>query len=205
MPSRRQARKSGSCSAGSGMPLDKVKRRSLQPQNRKTNNMNTNQTNVSFQCLRLLCSRTKTWLLLAAFLLCLIGTARAQAPPDAPITAPDAIASAGGTTNTASFGESREGCRFFGRTLAAWNALYERWVFGVITVPTDFNGNAVVPPGVVLMPLPDAPGWHTRPSRRNSLQGTGLRPPALGPARTHYADGTPSDPLVPRSVFRRCT
>ena len=43
--------------------------------------MNTNQSNVSFQSIRVFCSKAKTRLLLLAFLLCLIGSAWADSPP----------------------------------------------------------------------------------------------------------------------------
>jgi len=34
----------------------------------------------------------------------------------------------------------------FGKTLAGWNEIYERWAYGGLTLPTDGNGNAVVVP-----------------------------------------------------------
>jgi len=61
----------------------------------------------------------------------------------------------------------------FGKTLAGWNEIYERWLFGVLAVPIDGNGNAVVSPHVVLMPFPNTPG-----------------------------DGTPPDPLLDISIFQ---
>lgn len=43
--------------------------------------MNTNQLNLSFPSVRVFCSKAKTRLFLLAFLLCLIGSAGAQALP----------------------------------------------------------------------------------------------------------------------------
>lgn len=52
--------------------------------------MNTNHSNVSFQTVRVFCSKTKTRLLLLAFLLCLSGSAWAQSPPFA-LTMPNIL------------------------------------------------------------------------------------------------------------------
>ncbi len=162
--------------------------------------MNTNKSNGLF---RILCLKTNTRLLLAAFLACLVGSALGQALPGILITAPDAVTFEGDIANTDNLGESRERCLFLGRTLAAWNALYECWAFGAITVPTDLNGNAVVPPGVVLMPLPDAPGDGTPGHLDVTLyKGQAFVLPLWVLLGTHYTDGTPADPRVPRSVFR---
>ena len=50
--------------------------------------MNTNQSNVSFQSVRVSCSKAKTRLLILAFLLCLSGSAWAQ-PLPFDLTMPD--------------------------------------------------------------------------------------------------------------------
>ena len=52
--------------------------------------MNTNQSNVSFQSVRVFCSKAKTRLLRLAFLLCLSGSAWAQSLPF-DLTMPDVL------------------------------------------------------------------------------------------------------------------
>ncbi len=91
----------------------------------------------------------------------------------------------------------------FGKTLAAWNEIYERWAFGGLAIPIDGNGNAVVPPHVVLMPLPDAPGDGTPGHIDVTLNaGQGFVLPLWVLLGTDYTDGTPPDPLVDVSVFQ---
>ena len=91
----------------------------------------------------------------------------------------------------------------FGRTLAAWNAIYERWAFGAISVPTDLNGNAIVRPHVVLFPIPNTPGDGTPGHLDVTLSaGQAFVLPLWVLLGTDYTDGTPADPLVDVSVFR---
>src|SRR5438045_8732215 len=49
----------------------------------------------------------------------------------------------------------------FGKTAAGWIEIYERWAFGELAIPIDENGNAVVDRHVVLMPIPNTPGYGT--------------------------------------------
>lgn len=91
----------------------------------------------------------------------------------------------------------------FGKTLAAWNDIYERSAFGGLAIPIDRDGNAVVPPHVVLMPLPDAPGDGTPGHIDVNLNaGQAFVLPLWVLLGTDYTDGTPPDPLVDVSVFQ---
>lgn len=56
----------------------------------KLQTMNTNQSNISFQSVRVYCSKAKTRLLSLAFLLCLSGSAWAQ-PLPFDLTMPDVL------------------------------------------------------------------------------------------------------------------
>src|SRR5215831_442795 len=57
----------------------------------------------------------------------------------------------------------------FGKTLAQWQDTYARWLLGDLNLPPDANGNAVAD-GVVLMPLPNAPGDGTPASLSITLK-----------------------------------
>ena len=99
--------------------------------------------------------------------------------------------------------QSHQNSSIYQRVLAIYNAVYERWAFGAITLPTDPNGNAVVFPNVVLMPVPNTPGDGT-PGHLDVtfFKGQGFVLPLWVLLGTHYTDGTPPDPFVPVSVFR---
>jgi hypothetical protein len=91
----------------------------------------------------------------------------------------------------------------FGRTLAEWNEIYERWLFGVLAVPIDGNGNAVVSPHVVLMPFPNTPGDGTPGHIDVTLNaGQAFVLPLWVELGTDYTDGTPPDPLLDVSIFQ---
>jgi hypothetical protein len=91
----------------------------------------------------------------------------------------------------------------FGRTLAEWNEIYERWNFGVLAVPIDGNGNAVVSPHVVLMPFPNTPGDGTPGHIDVTLNvGQAFVLPLWVELGTDYTDGTPPDPLLDISIFQ---
>jgi len=90
----------------------------------------------------------------------------------------------------------------FGKSLAGWSQLYERWLFGGQNLPTDNNGNAVVNNHVVFVPLPDTPGDGTPGHLDVTLNaGQGFVLPLWVLLGTDYTDGTPPDPLVDVSVF----
>jgi hypothetical protein len=89
----------------------------------------------------------------------------------------------------------------FGKTLAGWTEIYQRWAFG-LTIPTDGNGNAVVGPHVVLMPIPNTPGDGTPGHLDVTLNaGQAFVLPLWALLGTDYTDGTPPDPLLDVSVF----
>jgi hypothetical protein len=91
----------------------------------------------------------------------------------------------------------------FGKSLASWIQLYERWVFGEQNIPTDNNGNAVVKHHVVLLPLPNTPGDGTPGHLDITLNaGQGFVLPLWSLLGTDYTDNTPPDALVDLSVFR---
>jgi hypothetical protein len=91
----------------------------------------------------------------------------------------------------------------FGKTLAGWNEIYERWTFGELTFPVDRNGNAVVHHHVVLFPIPSTPGDGTPGHLDVTLSsGQAFVLPLWTLLGTDYTDGTPPDPLVDLSVFR---
>jgi hypothetical protein len=90
----------------------------------------------------------------------------------------------------------------FGKTLAQWQDTYARWLLGDLNIPPDANGNAVAD-GVVLMPLPNAPGDGTPASLNVTLNsGQPFTMPMLYLLGTSYTDGTPPDPLVDVSFFQ---
>jgi hypothetical protein len=94
----------------------------------------------------------------------------------------------------------------FGQTLAEWENIYWRWVYGDtadlnVAIATDANGNAVVG-NVVLMPIPNAPGDGTPGSldvRLNAGQAFVL--PFFGFDGNSYSDGTPPDAFLPLDVY----
>ena len=91
----------------------------------------------------------------------------------------------------------------FGKTFAGWNEIYERWLFGVLAVPIDGNGNAVVSPHVVLMPFPNTPGDGTPGHIDVTLNaGQAFVLPLWVELGTDYTDGTPPDPLLDISIFQ---
>ena len=88
-------------------------------------------------------------------------------------------------------------------SLIKWHDTYWRWYYGALTLPTDPNGNAEQD-GVVLMPLPNAPGDGTPASLNVTLNaGQSFFLPFQAVAGTSYTDGTPPDPLVPFSVWKK--
>jgi hypothetical protein len=90
----------------------------------------------------------------------------------------------------------------FGQTLAQWQDTYFRRFVGQLNIPPDANGNAVVD-GVVLMPLPNAPGDGTPAALSVTLNsGQPFTMPMLYLLGTSYTDGTPPDPLVDVSFFK---
>src|SRR5438270_2572415 len=91
----------------------------------------------------------------------------------------------------------------FGKTLAGWSEIYERWAFGALAIPTDGNGNAVVGPNVVLMPVPNTPGDGTPGQIDVTLEaGQAFVLPLWVELGTDYTDGTPPDPLLDVSIFQ---
>jgi hypothetical protein len=79
---------------------------------------------------------------------------------------------------------------------AFFNEIYWRWTYGDITIRPDQNGNAVLG-GVVLMPLPNAPGDGTPASINVTLKaGQPFFLPLIALNGTSYTDGTPSDPYT---------
>ncbi len=90
----------------------------------------------------------------------------------------------------------------FGKSLAGWQELYQRWVWGDIAVPTDALGNAVIGK-VVLLAVPQTPGDGTAGSLDVKLQpGQAFVLPFWGLLGTSYNDGTPNDPMVPLDLFQ---
>jgi hypothetical protein len=91
----------------------------------------------------------------------------------------------------------------FGRTLAGWNEIYERWVFGELAIPIDGNGNAVVHHHVVLFPIPNTSRDGTPGHLDVTLNaGQAFVLPLYVFLGTGYTDGTPPDPLLDVSVFQ---
>jgi len=91
--------------------------------------------------------------------------------------------------------------KIYGKSLATWMEIYERWAFGQTTIPTDSNGNAVVD-GVVLMPVPKAFGNGTRANVEVRMtEGQPFALPLWVLLGTSYDDGTPDDPFEPVSIF----
>ena len=91
----------------------------------------------------------------------------------------------------------------YGMNLAAWQDLYWRWTYGNVIIPPDSNGNAIAGDGVVLMPLPNAPGDGTPGSIDVTLNsGQPFLLPLWALLGTSYSDGTPPDPMVDVSVFK---
>ena len=90
----------------------------------------------------------------------------------------------------------------FGRTLAQWQDTYFRWWLGELNLPPDVNGNAAVD-GVVLMPIPNAPGDGTPGHLDLTLNpGQAFALPLFFLLGTSYMDGTPPDPMVDASFFQ---
>src|SRR5207248_3332628 len=91
----------------------------------------------------------------------------------------------------------------FGRTLAGWIDIYERWAFGDLAVPIDGNGNAVVEHHVVLLPIPNTPGDGTPGHLDVTLNsGQAFVLPLWAFLGTNYTDNRPVDPLLDPSVFQ---
>src|SRR5207249_9974399 len=95
-----------------------------------------------------------------------------------------------------------ENPQLFGKSLATWMEIYERWDFGQTTIPTDNNGNAVVD-GVVLLPIPKNAFGDGRPANIEVKlnEGQPFALPLWVLLGTSYDDGT-SDPFEPLSVFQ---
>jgi hypothetical protein len=91
--------------------------------------------------------------------------------------------------------------------LAAWSATYWYWAFGDpddagVPFGTDAYGNTSVV-GVVLMPLPDAPGDGTPASIDVTLNsGESFYLPLWNLIGTSYTDGTPPDEFFGLNVFK---
>ena len=91
----------------------------------------------------------------------------------------------------------------FGKSFASWNEIYERWSLGDLAIPIDNNGNAVVDPHTVLMPIPNTPGDGTPGHLDVTLSsGQSFVLPLYGFLGTDYTDGTPPDQFLPLSVFQ---
>jgi hypothetical protein len=94
----------------------------------------------------------------------------------------------------------------FGKSLAQWQELYGRWLYGGVNVPTDANGNAVVGGNVVLLGLPNAPGDGTPGSLDVTLKpGQAFVLPEFGEIGTSYTDGTPPDPMLELRCWKSIT
>jgi hypothetical protein len=94
---------------------------------------------------------------------------------------------------TALFAGSPGNSHSFGRTLAGWVDIYERWGLGVLAVPVDGNGNAVARPHVVLMPIPNTPGDGTPGHVDVTLNaGQAFVLPIWGLLGTDYTNGNPA-------------
>ncbi len=90
----------------------------------------------------------------------------------------------------------------FGKSLAEWQELYQRWAFGDISLPTDAYGNAAIG-NVVLMAVPWTPGDGTPGTQDiELLPGEAFVLPFWGLLGTHYNDGTPPDEFVPIGLFQ---
>jgi hypothetical protein len=94
------------------------------------------------------------------------------------------------------------GTNLFGRTLAQWQELYWRWVYGEISIALDGNGNAATNGNVVLMPLPNAPGDGT-PALTNVTitAGQAFALPLWNLLGNAYNDSS-SDPPIDLNVFQ---
>jgi hypothetical protein len=90
----------------------------------------------------------------------------------------------------------------YGKSLAGWMEIYERWAFGQTAIPTDSNGNAVVN-GVVLLPIPKNAFGKGNPANIEVKLNVGqpFTLPLWVLLGTSYEDGT-SDPFEPLSIFR---
>ena len=94
----------------------------------------------------------------------------------------------------------------FGRTIADYMRIYQKWSFGVMPVPTDSNGNAVLDHHMVLMPTPNTPGDGTPGQQDVTLSpGQPFVLPLFGLFGTDYTDDTPPDQFAPLSVFQTLT
>ncbi len=90
----------------------------------------------------------------------------------------------------------------FGKSLADWQEIYQRWAWGDITVPIDARGNAVLGK-VVLLAVPSTPGDGTAGSLDvKLLPGQAFVLPFWGLLGTSYNDGTPNDAFVSLDYFQ---
>jgi hypothetical protein len=81
----------------------------------------------------------------------------------------------------------------FGKSLATWQELCVRWLYGDLQINPDENGNAAIGK-VVLLPIPSSSGDGT-PASLNVTLNTGQAFVLMceGLLGTHYKDGTPPD------------
>lgn len=90
----------------------------------------------------------------------------------------------------------------FGKSLAEWQELYQRWQFGDISVATDEKGNAVIG-HVVLLAVPPTPGDGTPGTQDiRLLPGEAFVLPFWGELGTAYNDGTPPDEFIDIGLFQ---
>jgi hypothetical protein len=90
---------------------------------------------------------------------------------------------------------------FHGNTLEHWQELWFRWSAGVLNVPTDANGNAVLN-NVVLLSIPNTPGDGTPGSLNLTLSvGQAFVLPLDQLSGNSYRNGTPNDQMVAVSDF----
>ncbi len=87
-------------------------------------------------------------------------------------------------------------------TLKALGDIYWRNAFGSVVLPADTNGNAVVG-GVALLPLPDNSASTTASIDVTLRAGQPFFLPLLALFGTSYSDGTPPDPVLGETVFRK--
>ncbi len=87
-------------------------------------------------------------------------------------------------------------------TLNVLGDIYWRSAFGSVVLPPDANGNAVVG-GVALVPLPDNSASTTASINVTLKAGQPFFLPLLALFGTSYSDGTPSDPVLTESVFKK--
>lgn len=87
-------------------------------------------------------------------------------------------------------------------TLNVLGDIYWRSAFGSVVLPADPNGNAVIG-GVALMPLPDNSANPTASINVTLKAGQPFFLPLLALFGTSYSDGTPSDPVLTESMFKK--